>query len=399
MRSRRRCRRCSPRRRRGCCPRRRRRCSQRCWRGCSRRRCPGCERVDGRVGRGRFRQGGGRLRTADPLGRAVHPGLLADEWRPAGQRRTGWVRARLARLARIRAGPGRGLGWLLRRDRVSGVGRCRGKLADVAGRCRGKLRGCRPRRRCRWTGHGEARRRRVVTPCRREPSLGLGCRLRYRCIAAEEALRCPYMWMLRTQNSRPEPGQPGEVPPGLVPVAQLVGQRTQLTRDGEDHRVVLGVADLRPLQCLLENPAGRCQLAQLAVNAGEPAHRLHDVRVIRAEPDGRDVRHRLEEVARRCQLPLHTQGIGVPPGGAEVMGCGHSAMLPAAPARTPVGCRGGPGGTCAAPARRAGSRLGAVYRVAPCPSDRDSRCSRTRAPVEWTGRSEWRNGRRASLRC
>jgi hypothetical protein len=100
--------------------------------------------------------------------------------------------------------------------------------------------------------------------------------------------------MLRPERRRPVRGDPAEVPPRLVPVTQLVGDRPELGRDPQHDRVIIVEAKLGTLQCLLQHPACRGQLTELAVHHGESPHRLDDVWIVWTEPDRGYVSHRLQ---------------------------------------------------------------------------------------------------------
>ena len=267
-----------------------------------------------RYGRG-MGDGAGRWLGERALARAVHPGLLLDERRVGRGRLRLRCRVPLRRRIALRCG--------------------------VPLRCRARwwfgwrvALGCRVARR--WLGWRVARGRRLVAGRGGEPRLGLRRRLGYRCVRAEEPLRRPHVRMLRTEHRRPVPGDPGEVAPRLVPVAQFVGDRPEIGGDPEDHRIVVAEPQLRSFERLLQYPPRRRQFAQLPVYRRQPPHRLDHVRVVRAQPDRRHIGHRFEQIPRGLELAAGTQGVGVPPGGAELVRCGHLAMLPARPGRTPA---------------------------------------------------------------
>ena len=119
-----------------------------------------------------------------------------------------------------------------------------------------------------------------------------------------------------------------------IGVVEGTGKRQlgEIGGDPEDHRIVVAEPQLRSFERLLQYPPRRRQFAQLPVYRRQPPHRLDDVRVVRAEPDRRHVGHRFQQVPGGRELAAGTQGVGVLPGGAQVVRCGHSAMLPG-PAR------------------------------------------------------------------
>jgi hypothetical protein len=60
-------------------------------------------------------------------------------------------------------------------------------------------------------------------------------------------------------------GHPGEVATGLVPVAQLLGDRAQVKRDRQEQRVSVAPPAQPGGERLLQNPSGGCRIVGLHV--------------------------------------------------------------------------------------------------------------------------------------
>lgn len=58
--------------------------------------------------------------------------------------------------------------------------------------------------------------------------------------------------MIKSEQPRPEPADPVEVPPRFVPVFQLVRDHRQIERQGQDLHVVLAAPELPGRESILQ---------------------------------------------------------------------------------------------------------------------------------------------------
>lgn len=225
----------------------------------------------GNLGRERYGNGSPRAyrcRWSGYLGapgrrcRCVHSGRRLG---PPGRRR--WLRSvRMLRRRRwLRRRRVRSVRGLRRRRWLRPIRRLRRRHRLRRRRGRGLRRIRRLRRRHRLPRRSLQRRRQ---PRKRRPEI---------------AVRGLHIFMPRPQQRRPEPADPVEVPPCLVPVFQLVRDHRQVVRQPQDLDVALAPAELPRGQRVLQQRPGLRQLTQPAPQAGQDARRVEDHRVVFAQ--------------------------------------------------------------------------------------------------------------------
>lgn len=142
--------------------------------------------------------------------------------------------------------------------------------------------------------------------------------------------------MVGAQHAGAVGGDPGEVAPGLVPVAQFLGDRTEFEREPEHQRVRVAPPLLAVGERLFQHPAGRRRVVGRAVPLGQQVRGGQHVRMILAKADRTlSCLNRLREQLPGARVVTRVvQGLGAVLCGGERSGLRHARH-----AALSVGCR------------------------------------------------------------
>jgi hypothetical protein len=123
-------------------------------------------------------------------------------------------------------------------------------------------------------------------------------------------------------------GQPAEVAAGLVPVAQLVGDRAEHVRQSEHQRLAVAVAQLPGGDRLLQHPARRGRLAGLPVQPRQQVGGGQHLRMIFAQAGLGHLQPLLQHQAGAIEVAVAPQNTSVLLNGGQMCGLRHPVMLP-----------------------------------------------------------------------
>jgi hypothetical protein len=123
--------------------------------------------------------------------------------------------------------------------------------------------------------------------------------------------------MIFTEGGRAMGGHAGEVAAGLVPVAQLLGDRAEVERQRQHQRVGVAQVQLARRERLLEHPARLCRVVGLAVQRGQHMLAREQLRVVFAEHRAGGVDRVFQHRAGRGQVTGRAQRVGLAHRGGE----------------------------------------------------------------------------------
>jgi hypothetical protein len=144
--------------------------------------------------------------------------------------------------------------------------------------------------------------------------------------------------MILTEHGGTGGRHPAEVAARLVPVSQLVGDRTECVRQGQHERLAVAVAQLSGGDRLLQHPSRGGRLAGFPMHAGEQVGGGEHLRVIFAEVCLSHLQPLLQHETGAGEVAVAPQRAGVLLDGGQLCGLRHPVMLPGRRAtRQPAG--------------------------------------------------------------
>lgn len=174
-------------------------------------------------------------------------------------------------------------------------------------------------------------------------------RLEGGCGVAEILACCAYRGMIHTEHGGAGGRDAHVVPAGLVAVAQLVRDGSQLVRQGQHERVRQRPPALPGGERLLQHPAGGTRLVRLPVQPSQQVRGAQDIRMILAERRPSRLERVTQQLTGGGKVARPTQCEGTLLGDGQGRGMGHvahaagcrrcTATRPAGPVRTRPGPR------------------------------------------------------------